>query len=463
MSDIPPTSNKTDKRNGIEVDVRALRDLYRALDAHSESAAMAAIAELHPADAADVIEQLSSAQIRALARLIPVVFSGEILSELPDDVCETVVEELNARQIADAIGKLESDDALHLVEELDEGLRAEVLDEVTPKDRAAFENSLLFEEDSVGRLMQRELVALPLFYSAAQTIDSIRNAAADDIPESFYELYVVDPGFHPVGRVGLVALLRAQRNANLEEVMIPLQVTVSQNMDKEDAAYLFEKYDLPSAPVVDEAGRLVGMITVDDMVKVMHDEHTEDLLALAGVSEAGLGDTVWDVVQSRSPWLLVNLVTAIMASFVISLFDQTMERVIALAILMPIVASMGGNGATQGLTVVVRALAVRKITSANARRVIRREMLAGFVHGLIFAIIVGLITWVWFGSLTLAWVIFFAMIVNHFVAGLAGVLVPLGLKRLGADPAVASTVFVTTVTDVVGFFIFLGLAALVLV
>jgi magnesium transporter len=245
--------------------------------------------------------------------------------------------------------------------------------------------------------------------------------------------------------------------------MAPLEATVTQQTDKEDAAYLFEKYDLPSAPVTDESGRLVGMLTMDDMVEVMHEEHKEDLLALAGVSEAGMVDTVWDVVISRAPWLVVNLATAILASMVISMFDASMEKVIALAVLMPIVASMGGNAATQGLTVAVRSLAMREISSANSWRVIVRETLAGLVHGLIFAIIMGLIAWEWFKSVPLALVIGTAMVVNHFVAGLAGIMVPLGLKRMGADPAVASSVFVTTVTDVVGFFVFLGLAALVLV
>ncbi len=449
--------------SGIEINVRALAAVSLALESGNAKAGEAALADLHPADAADVIEQLSRDQVRSLAGLAPNLFSGEILSELSDDVREDVVDVLDARQVADAIGDLESDDAFQVVEELDDKFRAEVLGEVDPKDREALETSLSFDEDSIGRLMQRELVALPLFYSAAQAIQSIRDANEDDMPETFYEIYIVDPGFHPVGRVGLVALLRAARDATLEQVMAPLQTTVTQDMDKEDAAYLFEKYDLPSAPVTDGAGRLVGMITMDDMVEVMHEEHTEDLLALAGVSEAGLGDTVWDVVVSRAPWLVVNLATAILASMVIAVFEDVMKQAIALAVLMPIVASMGGNAATQGLTVAVRALAVREITKANARRIIMREVLAGLAHGLIFAMIMGLIAWVWFHSLTLAVVIAIAMIVNHFVAGAAGILVPLGLKRLGADPAVASSVFVTTVTDVIGFFVFLGLAALVLV
>jgi magnesium transporter len=452
-----------DQTSGVHINVGALDSLCAALETADQAKCELAIGDLHPADAADVIEQLSKDQVQSLAALAPMAIGGEILAELPDDVREDVVEILDAQTLANAIGELESDDALQVVEDLDEGFRKEVLGAVDPKDRQALESSLSFDEDSVGRLMQREFFAVPLFYTVQQTIDAIRVADDDDIPDTFYELYAVDPSYHPVGRVGLANLLRMDASKQIVEIMAPLEATVTQQTDKEDAAYLFEKYDLPSAPVTDESGRLVGMLTMDDMVEVMHEEHKEDLLALAGVSEAGMVDTVWDVVISRAPWLVVNLATAILASMVISMFDASMEKVIALAVLMPIVASMGGNAATQGLTVAVRSLAMREISSANSWRVIVRETLAGLVHGLIFAIIMGLIAWVWFKSVPLALVIGTAMVVNHFVAGLAGIMVPLGLKRMGADPAVASSVFVTTVTDVVGFFVFLGLAALVLV
>jgi len=451
-----------EQTGGINVNVEALDQLCEALASGNNKSGIAALADLHAADAADVIEQLSVDQIRQLAAAIPSVFTGEVLTELPDNLLENVVDILGAQTVAAAIGGLESDDALQVVEELDEKFRAEVLGAVNPKDREVLETSLSFDEDSVGRLMQHEFIALPVFFTAQQAIESIREAKDANIPETFYEIYVIDPAYHPVGSVVLARLLRSSNHAKLKDIMSPLQVLVTQETDKEDAAYLFEKYDLPSAPVTDAAGRLVGMLTVDDMVEVMQEEHTEDLLALAGVSEAAMGDTVWDVVLGRAPWLVVNLATAILASMVISLFDGSMEKVIALAVLMPIVASMGGNAATQGLTVAVRALAMREITSANAKRIILRETMAGFIHGLLFAIIMGLIAFIWFRSLTLALVLASAMVVNHIIAGIAGIMVPLGLKRLGADPAVASSVFVTTVTDVVGFFVFLGLAALVL-
>ncbi|MBL1431264.1 MAG: magnesium transporter [Robiginitomaculum sp.] len=463
MKDIINQEADIDQTSGTEIDAVALEDLCNSISNNDPKAATIALASLHAADASDVVEQLSNQQLRRLARLVPDIFNGEILAELSDHVLEIIVGILDAKTVADAIGKLESDDAIHVVEELDVEFRDEVLKSVKPKERQALETSLAFEPDSVGRLMQREFVAVPAFFNVEQAINSIRTSDDTTMPDTFYEVYVVDPSHHVVGLVALSDLLRANNNTPLNDLMSSVQVVLSQQTDKEDAAYLFEKYDLPSAPVTDESGRLVGMITMDDMVEVMHDEHTEDLLSLAGVSEAGLGDTVKDVIVSRAPWLMVNLATAVLASMVISMFEASMERVIALAVLMPIVASMGGNAATQGLTVAVRALALREITKANAARIIVREMVAGLVHGLIFAIIMGLITFVWFKSLPLALILASAMVINHLVAGFAGILVPLGLKRLGADPAVASSVFVTTVTDIVGFFVFLGLAALVLV
>ena len=462
MTEQSQHSKDREQTSGVDVNVDALALLFDALDKNDAGAGAAALADLHAADAADVIEQLPSDQLKQLAKTIPSVFSGEVLSELSDDLLEDVVEDLDAKTVADAIGELESDDAVQVVEDLDDDFRAEVLDEVDPKSRVALEHSLSFNEDSVGRLMQREFIALPKFFTAKQAVNAIRQMPKEQLPEIFYEVYVVDPSYRPIGKIALSALLRAENQVKLKDMMTDLQVLVTQETDKEDAAYLFEKYDLPSSPVTDDSGRLVGMLTMDDMVEVMQDEHTEDLLALAGVSEAGVGDRVLDVVLGRAPWLIVNLATAILASMVISIFEGSMEKVIALAVLMPIVASMGGNAATQGLTVTVRALAMREITAVNARRIIWRETLAGFVHGLLFAIIMAIIVLIWFQSLTLAMVIASAMVVNHIVAGSAGVLVPLGLKRLNADPAVASSVFVTTVTDVVGFFVFLGLAALVL-
>ena len=309
--------------------------------------------------------------------------------------------------------------------------------------------------------MQREFVAAPEFWTVGHTIDHMR-ANCDDLPELFFEVYVVDTAFRPIGEVPVSHLMRAHRDVQLADIMLAPKVKIDPETDQEEVAYFFEKYHLISAPVVDEGGRLTGMLTVDDMVDVIQEENKEDMLALAGVNDAGLADTVMQSVRSRAPWLLVNLATAILASGVIALFEGAISQLVALAVLMPIVASMGGNAGTQSLAVAVRAIASRDLTAANARRVVMREIMTGAFNGLIFAVVMGIVAGVWFNNWPLAGVIAIAMIINLSCAGLAGILVPLGLKRFGADPAVASSVFVTTVTDIVGFFAFLGLAVLVL-
>jgi magnesium transporter len=336
-----------------------------------------------------------------------------------------------------------------------------VLAELPEADRIQLETSLAFEEDTAGRLMQREFVAAPHFWNVGHTIDHMRKAG-EDLPYLFFEIFIVDESFKPIGVVPVSRLMRTKREVPLSELMEPNHVIIRPEIDQEEAAYLFEKYHLISAPVVDEDGRLSGMLTVDDMVDVIQEENTEDLFALAGVNDASLADTVFSSVKSRAPWLLVNLGTAVLASGVIALYDDAIAQLVALAVLMPIVASMGGNAGTQALAVAVRSIASRDLTVSNSMRVIWREFAAGAVNGLIFAVVMGLVAGLWFQNAALAWVIAAAMVINLACAGLAGILVPLGLKRFGADPAVASSVFVTTVTDVVGFFAFLGLGAMVL-
>lgn len=416
---------------------------------------------LHPADIADLIEQLNSEQQEELARIAPDILNGEVLANLQWDTRELVAAELDPAHLAAAIQELDSDDATLLVEELDDALREQVLAEVPEEDRAALESSLSFDEETAGRLMQREFVAAPDFWTVGHTIDHMR-AAGDELPELFFDVYVVNTGFEPVGAVPVSRLMRSKRDVKLAEIMEEVRIRIEPDTDQEDVAYYFEKYHLISAPVVDASGRLSGMLTVDDMVEVIQEENKEDMLALAGVNEAGLTDTVMESVKSRAPWLLVNLGTAILASGVIALFDTAISQLVALAVLMPIVASMGGNAGTQSLAVAVRAIASRDLTSANARRVIIREMLTGTFNGVIFAVVMGVVAGLWFQNWALAAVIAIAMVINLACAGLAGILVPMGLKRFGADPAVSSSVFVTTVTDVVGFFAFLGLAAMVL-
>jgi len=336
-------------------------------------------------------------------------------------------------------------------------------------DRLALNQAFDFEDETAGRLMQREVFAAPAYWTVGQIIDRLRGS--DDLPDRFYEVFVVDPAFKPIGAVPLSKLLRTQREATILSIMTEDLTVIPVSMDQEEVAYKFEQYNLISAPVVDEAERLVGMITVDDVVEIVHAESQEDMLALGGVgSDTGLTDTVVETVRSRFSWLAVNLATAIAASLVISIFDKAIEQVVALAVLMPIVASMGGNAGTQTLTVAVRSLATKDLSASNAARIIWRETIVGGLNGILFALIMGVLAGFWHAStgasvdqaVRLSIVIGAAMIINLLAAGLAGILVPLGLQRAGADPAVASAVFVTTVTDIVGFFVFLGLAALVL-
>ncbi|MGB0906796.1 MAG: magnesium transporter [Maricaulaceae bacterium] len=467
MSDAKSNPERTFEHTREHTAAEFAEDPHRNLlldsitDPEQSSATVQSIEALHPADFSDQLEQLTPYQREDFIERRPELITPDVLAELEDEVVEDILPLLPSGQIAAAITELDNDDATQIIEEMDSARRSEIFEELGDVDRANLEASLQFEDETVGRLMQREFVAAPAFWSVGDTIDHMR-ATGEDLPDVFFNVYVVDPAFHPVGYVNLSKLMRAPRETRLSEIMDAQIQTIEQEMDQEDAAYIFEKYNLISAPVTDAAGRLCGMMTVDDILTIIKEESTEDILALAGVSDAGLTDTAGSVFKSRAPWLFVNLLTAILASLVIARFDYAITEIVALAVLMPIVASMGGNAGTQALTVAVRALSDKDLTSQNMWRTIRREGLAAMLIGIVFAIVLAGITYVWFGDMRLAGVAFFAMIINHVAAGLAGILVPLSLKRMGADPAVASSVFVTTVTDVVGFFAFLGFAATVL-
>ena len=425
----------------------------------SEAAAGAlALSELHPADFSDQIEQLTDEEREILVSSAPQLISADVLAELEDEVVEDILPLLPTPQIARAVSELDNDEATQIIEEMESEQREAVFDALGVADRAMLEASLQFGDETIGRLMQREFVAAPEFWTVGDTIDHMRETG-EQLPDMFFNIYVVSAAFKPIGFISLSKLMRAPRERKLSSLMARKLTVIEQDMDQEDAAYLFQKYNLISAPVVDESGRLCGMMTIDDILTIVQTENTEDILALAGVSDAGLTDTAMSIVKARGPWLFVNLLTAILASLVIAQFDYAISQIVALAVLMPIVASMGGNAGTQALTVAVRALSERDLTPKTAWRAVRREAGAALIIGLIFAAALALITFVWFGDPRLSAVAFAAMVVNHFCAGLAGILVPLGLKRVGADPAVASSVFVTTVTDVVGFFAFLGFAA----
>jgi magnesium transporter len=415
---------------------------------------------LHPADIADLLEQISLPERRDLIRLYDREFDGEILSELDESIRDEVMAILRPEVLADAVRELESDDVVDLIEDLTLVQQDVILDALDDSDRIAVEQSLTYPEKSAGRLMQREVVMAPEHWTVGQAIDYLR--AQETLPEQFYHVTLVDPRFKPVGNVTLGKLMGSKRETLLWELTEAVFQIIPAMQSESEVAYAFNQYHLISAPVVDEDERLVGVITIDDAMIVLDEGHEEDILRLAGVGEGSLSDRVINTTKQRLPWLAVNLVTAIAASLVIAQFEAAITQIVALAVLMPIVASMGGNAGTQSLTVAVRAIATKDLTSSNMWRVIRREVFVGLINGLVFALIMGVVGLIWFGSPTLGYVIAAAMVINMVVAGLAGTAIPVLLEKFGFDPALASGAFVTTVTDVVGFFAFLGLAALVL-
>jgi magnesium transporter len=415
---------------------------------------------MHPADIADLLEQISTVERRKLIHLYDREFDGEILSELDESIRDEVIAILRPEVLADAVRELESDDVVDLIEDMNVTQQDVILDALEDSDRVAVERSLAYPENSAGRLMQREVVMAPEHWTVGQAIDYLREQ--DTLPEQFYHVTLVDPRLKPVGNITLGKLMGSKRDVLLWEITEAVFQVIPAMQNEGDVAYAFNQYHLISAPVVDEDERLVGVITIDDAMIVLDEEHEEDILRLAGVGEGSLSDRVINTTKQRLPWLAVNLVTAIAASLVIAQFEAAITQIVALAVLMPIVASMGGNAGTQSLTVAVRAIATKDLTGSNMWRVIRREVLVGLINGVVFAVIMGIVGLVWFGSPALGYVIAAAMVINMVVAGLAGTAIPVILEKFGIDPALASGAFVTTVTDVVGFFAFLGLAALVL-
>jgi magnesium transporter len=439
-----------------------VREVETALAEGAGPVALEIILEpLHAADLADLIAQLPRELRHRLVETMGRRLDPEAFIELDGAVLADALERMAPSDIAAAVERLDTDDAVYLLENVPEDRRAAVLSEIPAPDRAAVLEGLTYPEESAGRLMQRDLVAVPAYWTVGQVIDYLREAP--DLPDEFYEIYIVDPRHRPIGHVPLYRAMRAKRPAMMRDLVDEETRVIPLDMDQEEVARLFQQYRMTSAPVVDGAGRLVGVITFDDAVEVLSEETEEDMLRLAGVGEdADLHDPVLRTTRKRFTWLLVNLATAFLAAFVISLFDATIEAIVAVAILMPIVASLGGNAGLQAMTVTVRALATRELTAANALRVVGKETMVGFLNGAAFALLVGAIAAVWFDAPLIGAVIAAAMVTNMLIAGLAGTLIPLTLQRLGADPAVAATVFLTTVTDVFGFFAFLGLATLVL-
>jgi magnesium transporter len=469
-----PTEEKVNPEPGSDLAADFIRQIDQAIEEGDEEQVTGLCKDLHPADVADLLEQLAEGPRAILVAMLGEDFAPSTLVELDEDVRDDVIEKMPTEQLAEAVSELDTDDAAFVLEDMEEEARAEVLAEVPMAERLALQAALDFEEDTAGRLMQRDVFAAPSYWTVGQIIDRLRTA--EDLPDKFYEVYVIDPAFKILGSIALSRFLRADRDIVISDLIrdddnfrIPV------DMDQEEVAYIFEKYNLISAPVIDKGERLVGMITVDDVVEIVHEESVEDMLALAGVEadQSGVSGSLSGMLQSRFYWLAINLLTAILAAIVISFFGATIEQAVALAVLMPIVASMGGVAGTQTLTVAVRNLATKDLTTSNAVRIVGRETLVGFLNGLAFAVIMGFLAGLWYSTIggggtlgegaKLASVLGGAMIINLICAGLAGILVPIGLQKMGADPAVSSAVFVTTVTDVIGFFSFLGLAALFLV
>ena len=442
------------------LDDRLVPDVRLAIAAGDRARLTGLLDQLHPADIADLLEQVGPGERREVLLLAPQLITGEVLSDITEGLREEVIAFLPREQLAEAVRDLESDDVVDLLEDLDEPQQEAVLEALEIADRVAAERALSYPEYSAGRLMQSEVVTAPEHWNVGQTIDHLRDT--DHLPDQFYHVILVDPRHRPTGYVTLGKLMASPRATRLSDITEDSFRTIPVLQDEGDVAYAFNQYHLISAPVVDEHDRLVGIITIDDAMIVLDEEHEEDVLLLAGVSEGSISDSVLETVRARVPWLIVNLGTAGLAALVISQFEATIAQLVALAVLMPIVASMGGNAATQSLAVAVRALATRDLTSSNAWRVIRREALVGLTNGLSLAIPLGIAVGVVFGSVGLGVVIAAALIINLFVAALAGILVPVALEKLGFDPALASGTFVTTVTDVVGFFAFLGLASVYL-
>lgn len=414
------------------------------------------VTTLHSSELGDLLEALLPEQRRELVRLLGTDFDFGALTEVDEAIRLDIVDNLPNAQIAQAVQELDSDDAVYILEDLDQEDQDEILSQLPFTERIRLRRALDYPEETAGRRMQTEFVAVPPFWTVGQTIDYMREDK--NLPDRFSQVFVIDPTFKLLGAVDLDQILRTKRAVKIQDVMHETRHAIPATMDQEEAAREFEQYDLLSAAVVDENDRLVGVLTIDDVVDVIQEEAEEDLMRMGGVGDEELSDSVLSTSRSRVPWLLVNLVTAFLTASVIGLFDRTIEHIVALAVLMPIVAGMGGNAGSQTMTVTVRALATKDLDIYNAWRVIRRELGVGLINGTVFAILIGVVAGTWFGNANIGGIIAAAMVINMFAAALAGILIPLALDRLGIDPAVASAVFVTAVTDVVGFFAFLGLA-----
>jgi magnesium transporter len=440
-----------------ELKPEVVEAVAEAVEAGNAARLKELVGEAHEADMGDLIAQLPSEQRSRLVELLGADFDFTALTEVDDAIRVEILEDLSAEQVAEGVADLDSDDAVALLEDLTEEDRSEIIEKLPPIDRLALKRAFDYPDDSAGRRMKDDFIAVPPFWTVGQVIDHLREA--DDLPDDFTEIFVVDPGYHLQGHIRLDRVLRSKRTVPVTEIMEEDIRTVSADEDQEDAALLFERYNLLSTAVVDEAGRLVGVLTVDDIVDVIEEEADADIKALGGVkADEEISDSVWTTAKGRFRWLFINLITAFLATTVLKSFEHQLAGMVALAVLAPIVASQGGNAATQTMTVAVRALATRELGPRNALRIIQREVLVGLLNGLAFAVITGLVASFWFTNANIGVVIGLALVCNLVAGSLGGVLIPLALDKLKVDPAISSGPFVTTVTDVTGFFGFLSIA-----
>jgi len=446
-----------DKKVNFEFNKEYIRVVNEKIQNNDALFITNAFKEIHPADAADIIENLNENDREKLIKLNSFKIDPEVFIELNESIQSEIIKYLSSETIISILKNLESDNAIKILENLDEKNKNIVLNSLPPKDRFALQESLSYPEDTAARLMQREFTAIPSNWSVGQTIDYLRENK--DLPEEFLEIFIVDNEFKPIGTVPSSKVLRTSRDAKMQSIMLENPLSIPVDMDQEEVGHLFENYNLNSACVVDKSNKLVGMITSDDVLTVLKEEAEEDALRLAGVGDEEITDGVFKKTKRRFNWLLLNLFTAFLATWVISIFGATIEQMIALAFLMPIVASMGGNAGMQTLAVTIRALATNDLTKNNFFKTVIKEFNIGILNGLIFAIISAVVVQLWFKDIQLSIIISISMILNMIVAGLFGILVPVTLKRMNIDPAIASSVFVTTITDVIGFLSFLGIGA----
>ena len=451
------TNNISEKKVNFEFNKEFINILNKKIKEQDTAFLNKTLKELHPSDSADLIENLIPENRSKLIELEGFSLDPEIFIELNESIQTEIFIILSVDSIVNILKRLESDNALQILENLDEKNKDIVLNKLPHKDRFLLEEGLSYPEDSAARIMQREFTAIPSNWSVGQTIDYLRENK--DLPETFLEIYIIDNNFKPIGTVPSSKVLRSNRDLKMNSIMNEMQVLIPVNMDKEEVGHIFENYNLISAGVIDKNNKLVGMITGDDIVTVIREEGEEDILRLAGVGNEEITDSIFVKTKRRFNWLLLNLFTALLATWVISRFGASIEQMVALAFLMPIVASMGGNAGMQTLAVTIRAIATRDLYKGNFAKIVTKEFIIGILNGIIFAIITGLIVQLWFNEINLTILISISMILNMIVAGLFGILVPVSLKKVNIDPAIASSVFVTTITDVIGFLSFLGIGA----